>query len=83
MAQKHDLIVLDELGFIPFTPNGAHTLFTFCSELNGKTALFLTNNLQFSNWIEIFDDEYLIAALSDCLTHYAHIIELADESFCF
>jgi DNA replication protein DnaC len=83
MARKQDLIVLDELGFIPFTPNGAHALFTFCSELYERTAMILTTNLQFANWIQLFGDERLTAALLDRLTHHAHIVELTGESFRF
>ena len=83
LAQKQDLIVLDELGFIPFTPNGAHALFTFCSELYERTAMILTTNLQFANWIQLFGDERLTAALLDRLTHHAHIVELTGESFRF
>ncbi len=83
LAQRQDLIVLDELGFIPFTPNGAHALFTFCSELYERTAMIITTNLQFANWIQLFGDERLTAALLDRLTHHAHIVELAGESFRF
>lgn len=83
IAHKQDLIVLDELGFIPFTPNGAHALFTFCSELYERTAMIITTNLQFANWIQLFGDERLTAALLDRLTHHAHIIELTGESFRF
>ncbi len=83
LAQKQDLIVLDELGFIPFTPNGAHALFTFCSELYERTAMIITTNLQFANWIQLFGDERLTAALLDRLTHHAHIVELTGESFRF
>jgi len=83
MAHKQDLIVLDELGFIPFTPNGAHALFTFCSEVYERTAMILTTNLQFANWIQLFGDERLTAALLDRLTHHAHILELTGESFRF
>ena len=43
-ALKHDLVVLDELGFIPFSPNGAQALFTFCSELYERGAMILTTN---------------------------------------
>jgi len=82
-AQKQDLIVLDEMGFIPFTPNGAHALFTFCSELYERTAMMITTNLQFANWIQLFGDERLTAALLDRLTHHAHIVELTGESFRF
>ncbi|MGD0006410.1 MAG: IS21-like element helper ATPase IstB [Anaerolineaceae bacterium] len=83
LAYKQDLIVLDELGFIPFTPNGAHALFTFCSELYERTAMVITTNLQFANWIQLFGDERLTAALLDRLTHHAHIVELTGESFRF
>ena len=83
MAHKQDLIVLDELGFIPFTSNGAHALFTFCSELYERTAMILTTNLQFANWIQLFGDERLTAALLDRLTHHGHILELTGESFRF
>jgi DNA replication protein DnaC len=83
LAQRQDLIVLDELGFIPFTPNGAHALFTFCSELYERTAMIITTNLQFANWIQLFGDERLTAALLDRLTHHAHIVELTGESFRF
>lgn len=83
MALKQDLIVLDELGFIPFTANGAHALFTFCSELYERTAMIITTNLQFANWIQLFGDERLTAALLDRLTHHAHIVELSGESFRF
>ena len=83
LAQKQDLIVLDELGFIPFTSNGAHALFTFCSELYERTAMILTTNLQFANWVQLFGDERLTAALLDRLTHHAHILELTGESFRF
>jgi DNA replication protein DnaC len=83
LAHKQDLIVLDELGFIPFSPNGAHALFTFCSELYERTAMIITTNLQFANWIQLFGDERLTAALLDRLTHHAHIVELTGESFRF
>jgi DNA replication protein DnaC len=83
LAQKQDLIVLGELGFIPFTSNGVHALFTFCSELYERTAMNLTNNLQFANWVQLFGDERLTAALLDRLTRHAHILELTGEFFRF
>lgn len=82
-ALKMDLILLDELGFIPFSPSGAQVLFTFCSELYERLALILTTNLKFADWIQVFGDERLTAALLDRLTHHAHIIELVGESFRF
>jgi DNA replication protein DnaC len=83
LAQKQDLIVLDELGFIPFTSNGAHALFTFCSELYERTAMIITTNLQFANWIQLFGDERLTAALLDRLTHHAHIMSTHIRSILF
>jgi DNA replication protein DnaC len=80
---KLDLVVLDELGFIPFTPVGAQALFTFCSELYERLALIVTTNLKFADWVQVFGDERLTAALLDRLTHHAHIIELVGESYRF
>jgi DNA replication protein DnaC len=80
---KLDLVVLDELGFIPFSANGAQALFTFCSELYERVAMIVTTNLKFADWVQIFGDERLTAALLDRLTHHAHILELLGESFRF
>jgi hypothetical protein len=82
-ALKLDLVVLDELGFIPFSPNGAQALFTFCSELYERLSFILTTNLKFADWVQVFGDERLTAALLDRLTHHAHIIELVGESYRF
>ena len=82
-ALKLDLVVLDELGFIPFSQNGAQALFTFCSELYERLALIITTNLKFADWVQVFGDERLTAALLDRLTHHAHIIELLGESYRF
>ena len=82
-ALKFDLVVLDELGFIPFTPGGAQALFTFCSELYERLALIVTTNLKFADWVQIFGDERLTAALLDRLTHHAHIVELIGELYRF
>ncbi len=82
-SQKLQLIVLDELGFIPFSSNGAQALFTFCFEIYERVALIVTTNLQFSDWVQVFGDERLTAALLDRITHHANIIELVGESFRF
>jgi DNA replication protein DnaC len=82
-ALKLNLIVLDELGFIPFSPNGAQVLFTFCSELYERLALIITTNLKFADWVQVFGDERLTAALLDRLTHHAHLLELVGESYRF
>jgi DNA replication protein DnaC len=82
-ALKLDLVVLDELGFIPFSPSAAQALFTFCSELHERVALIITSNLKFADWTQVFGDERLTAALLDRLTHHAHILELVGEFYRF
>jgi DNA replication protein DnaC len=83
-ALKHRLIVLDELGFIPFSTSGAHLIFQFCSTLYQKVALIITTNLRFADWTQVFGDERLTAALLDRLTHKAHILEFSGtESYRF
>jgi DNA replication protein DnaC len=82
-ALKHNLIVLDELGFIPFSPLGAQLIFQFCSSLYERVALIVTTNLKFADWPQVFGDERLTAALLDRLTHRAHILEFTGESFRF
>jgi len=82
-ALKLKLVVLDELGFIPFAPDEAHALFTFCSELYERAAMIVTTNLNFADWTQIFGEEKLAAALLDRLTHHAHILELVGEPYRF
>jgi DNA replication protein DnaC len=82
-ALKHQLIVLDELGFIPFSPSGAHLIFQFCSALYERVAMIVTTNLRFADWTQVFGDERLTAALLDRLTHRAHILEFVGESHRF
>lgn len=79
----HDLIVLDELGFIPFSQSGAQLIFQFCSTLYERVALLVTTNLKFGDWTQVFGDERLTLALLDRLTHRAHIIEFVGESYRF
>jgi DNA replication protein DnaC len=82
-ALRHRLIVLDELGFIPFSSTGAHLIFQFCSTLYERVSMLVTTNLRFADWTQIFGDERLTAALLDRLTHKAHILEFAGESYRF
>lgn len=81
---KQHLVVLDELGFIPFSATGAHLIFQFCSALYQRVALIITTNLRFADWTQVFGDERLTAALLDRLTHKAHILEFSGaESYRF
>lgn len=82
-SANYDLIILDELGFIPFTTTGAQLIFQFCSTLYERTALIVTTNLPFADWTQVFGDEQLTIALLDRLTHRAHILEFVGESYRF
>jgi len=83
-ALKQQVVVLDELGFIPFTATGAHLIFQFCATLYERVALIVTTNLRFADWTQVFGDERLTAALLDRLTHKAHILEFSGgESYRF
>jgi DNA replication protein DnaC len=82
-ALNWQLIVLDELGFIPFTSSGAQLMFQFCSTLYQRVALIITTNLKFADWTQLFGDERLTVALLDRLTHRAHIIEFVGDSYRF
>jgi len=80
---KQRLLILDELGFIPFSPSGAQLLFQLCSALHERVALLVTTNLAFADWTQVFGDERLTAALLDRLTFRAHIFEFRGESYRF
>ena len=82
-ALTHQLIILDELGFIPFSPSGAQLLFQFCSALHEHVALIVTTNLAFSDWPQVFGEARLTAALIDRLTYHAHIFEFRGQSYRF
>lgn len=83
-VSKHELIVLDELGFIPFTATGAQLLFQLCSALYERVALIVTTNLRFADWSSVMGgDERMSAALLDRLTHRATILEFVGTSFRF
>jgi len=80
---KQDLIIIDEVGFVPFSQRGAQMLFTFISQKYLRGALILTSNLAFAEWPEVFGDPRLTSALLDRLTHRCHILEFAGESYRF
>jgi DNA replication protein DnaC len=81
---KQHLIVLDELGFIPFTSGAAQLLFQFVAGLYERVAVIVTTNLRFAEWSSVMGgDERMSAALLDRLTHRAHILELRGTSYRF
>lgn len=81
---KQELLVLDELGFIPFSAVGAPLLFQLCSALYERVAVIVTTNLRFAEWSSVLGgDERLSAALLDRLTHRATILEFVGTSYRF
>ena len=79
--ERHKLIILDELGYVPFTKTGAELLFEVVSRLYERVSLIVTTNLPFENWTEVMGNERLTGALLDRLTHRVHIIEANGESY--
>lgn len=79
--ERRDLIILDELGYVPLGQNGAEHLFGFFSKCYERTSVIVTTNLPFSQWPQIFGDERLTGALLDRLTHRVHVVEMKGDSY--
>jgi len=81
--QRVDVLVLDELGFVPFARDGAELLFNLCAARYERRTTIVTSNLEFSRWPEVLGDHTMAGALVDRLTHHAHIIQVNGESYRF
>ena len=77
---KQDLLIVDELGYVPLSKTGAELLFEIFSQRDEQASTLVTSNLPFNEWTEIFGSERLTGALLDRLTHHVHILELNGDS---
>lgn len=78
---RYELLILDELGYIPFSKEGSELLFQVFAERQEKGSVIITTNLGFADWTQVFGDQVMTAALLDRLTHKAHIINCLWESY--
>lgn len=79
--RKLDLVILDELGYISFDEEGAELLFQFLALRYEQKSTIITTNLTFSDWVKVFHDKAITAAILDRITHHAMIVNMSGQSF--
>jgi len=78
---SQELLIIDELGFVPLSKTGAELLFEVISQRYERGSIIITSNLPFDEWTEVFGTERLTGAILDRLTHHVHILEMNGESY--
>lgn len=78
---KYQLLIIDELGYVPLSPTGAELLFEVFSQRYERVSTMVTSNLPFDEWTSVFGSERLTGALLDRLTHHVHILEMNGDSY--
>ncbi|MED4407039.1 ATP-binding protein, partial [Heyndrickxia coagulans] len=76
-----ELLILDELGYVPFQKQGSELLFHIIADCYERKSVMVTSNLEFGQWNRVFGDNRLTAALVDRLVHHAHILAFTGESY--
>lgn len=80
-SRRVDLLIIDELGFVPFDRAGGELLFNLLSDRYERRSTLVTTNLAFSEWVQVFGDEKLTTALLDRLGHHAQVLTTKGESY--
>lgn len=78
---RFNLVIVDELGYIPFSRDGAQLLFQFFADSYERQSIIVTTNLEFSKWIQFLGDPVMTSALLDRFTHHCHIFSINEESY--